>query len=121
MTPCQDPANNPDDWFISSNGRQYRDDELVPDKELENVAWEARGLYVEGREDMLVRAALVRRRHAKDKCFTCPARMACLQLAFDPQADNPDLITHGTFGGYFEEERAKMTGEVIRRRQRDQE
>lgn len=119
MTPCQDPGNNPDDWFISRDGKQYSDDVLVSDADVEAFLaaepMDAEGYLLneaEAREILeaeAVRAALIRRRHAKDKCFTeCPARMACLSLALN--LDDPMMPTtdHGTFGGYYEEERREI-------------
>jgi len=101
--PCKQPDVDPDDWFIGKDGRQYADDELFPEEEFENVALEARATYREGREDMILRANLRRRRHAKDACFTsCPARLECLAGAFE--RDEP----HGTWGGYYTEERREI-------------
>jgi len=104
VRPCQNPANDPEDWFIERDGKQYPDDVLVPDSELEKVAFEQRADYVEGREDLLIRDALRRRRHAKDKCFTeCSERFECLSLAIDGPT-----IEYGTFGGYYTEERREI-------------
>lgn len=106
VPPCRRPENNPDDWFIEKDGRQYEDDVLVPDSELEKVAFEARALYVEGREDLILRAALRRRRQAKEKCFNeCIARVrtACLGDALEA-----GMTDYGTRGGYYPEELRKI-------------
>lgn len=75
-TPCE---SSPDDWFIEKDGRQYADDSITEEEQ---------------------KAALRRRRHAKDACFTeCYFRTQCLSLAI---VDNPP--THGIYGGYYPEE-----------------
>lgn len=87
--PCASQENDPDDWFIGKDGRQYPDEELEPEAE---------------------KAALVRRRHAKDACFVdCLVRTRCLQLALD----RPE--PHGTWGGYYEEELRVIRTEIARR------
>jgi len=104
VRPCEDPANDPEDWFLERDGKQYVDDVLVTDEELENVHWEQRADYVEGLTDLRVRAALRRRRHAKDKCFTlCEQRASCLSQALDGLT-----IEYGIFGGYDREERREI-------------
>lgn len=88
-TPCQ---SNPDDFFIMRDGRQYPDDAMTEDEQRE---------------------ALQRRRRAKDSCFTeCPVRTQCLDLAL---RDQP---SHGTWGGYTEEELRKLYNEIARRQGR---
>ena len=75
--PC---TTSPDDWFIEKDGRQYPDDPKEPEA---------------------IKAALRRRRHAKDACyFDCPARLLCLELGMQP-----DNLAWGTMGGYYPEER----------------
>lgn len=79
VTPCSSPENNPDDWFIERDGRQYPDESLDLDEQRE---------------------ALVRRRHARDKCHVdCYLRVQCLTIALS----KPEP-THGTWGGYYPEE-----------------
>jgi hypothetical protein len=79
ITPCADPANDPDDWFIERDGRQYPDESLDLDEQ---------------------KAALVRRRHARDKCHVeCYFRTQCLTIALT-KPEPP----HGTWGGYYPEE-----------------
>lgn len=77
IVPCERPENDPEDWFIERDGKQYPDDEMpVPN-------------------------ALKRRRHAKDACHTeCYFRLQCLDLALQ----NPTPATYGTWGGYYPEE-----------------
>lgn len=120
-TPCSDPTNDPDDWFISSHGKQYRDDELVTwdeaevehqrriaaDGDHDESLFGLRDTYEEMAAERL-KANLVRRRHAKDKCFTqCEFRASCLALSMG-DGPTPDPIEHGTFGGYYEEERFQL-------------
>lgn len=124
MTPCQDPANDPDDWFLGRDGKQYSDDILVTDEDVEEAlisrGWPegvTRQTVIDALTAEVVRENLTRRRHAKDLCHTeCPARFACLGLAFDPTRDLPNVVPSGTWGGYFEEERKAMATEVERRR-----
>lgn len=90
MTPCQDPANDANDWFLRKDGKQYDDE---PDLEPENL-----------------KAALQRRRHAVDKCFThCYLRNECLRLALD------NVEEYGTWGGYTEEQLKKLRREMKRK------
>lgn len=105
--PCADPSNNPNDWFISKDGKQYSDEDLTTEEEVRlmlkdaeevglTVTWDAAWDQLEalGKRD-----ALTRRRHAKDKCFTeCYFRLQCLDRAL---RDQP---AHGTWGGYDEDE-----------------
>lgn len=118
VPPCRRAENDPDDWFIERDGKQYPDDVLVPDEELEKVAFEARALYVEGREDMLIRDALRRRRQAKEKCWNeCITRVrtACLDVAM-----SSDVQEYGIHGGYYPEEIRKMKRALAQRRARRQ-
>lgn len=110
MTPCAAPENDPEDWFISKDGRQYPDDDLVFN--VASLVADARANFddrpedeiVQEAEDQAVQAALVRRRHAKDKCHVdCYLRTQCLGLALAPNAP-----LHGTWGGYYEEELKKI-------------
>lgn len=110
VTPCHSDENDPDDWFLSKDGRQYSDDDLLT-QEIIDEAIRTTGLtpldenYVEEVdrvlaeiEEQVKRAALTRRRHAKDACFTCYFRTQCLGLALERNEQ------HGTWGGYYEEE-----------------
>lgn len=120
--PCRQPENDPDDWFISKDGKQYADDPLItedevmahlaqvdPDgtrslEEIERV-WDR----LEGDAK---RKALQRRRHAREKCHQCPVRTHCLGLALESE------MTHGTWGGYYEEELREIRKEIARRKRK---
>lgn len=121
--PCANPENDPDDWYISRDGRQYPDDELVTEAqvmahlnevdphgtrstaEIESV-WDSL-------EAVAVKDALRRRRHAKDKCHTeCYFRLQCLDKALEDVTP----ATHGTWGGHYEEELREIRREVARRK-----
>lgn len=110
---CQAGDIDPDDWFIEKDGRQYPDDVLVPDEELEKVAFEARHLYVEGKEDLIIRENLRRRRRAKEACYQCPFRLECLKISLETRPE------YGTFGGYYPEERRKILRLMDARRSRE--
>lgn len=120
-TPCRDPENNPDDWFIGRDGKQYPDDELVTEEDLaahlaevdphgtrstEEVARIFERLKSDARRD-----ALQRRRHAREACHEdCYFRTNCLDLAMR------NVMEHGTWGGYFEEDLRGLRLEIARRR-----
>lgn len=108
LVPCEDPANNADDWFIERDGKQYPDDVLVSELEVAEAVVE-RGLLWsdQGQVDALTleleeaakTTALTRRRHAKDACHTtCYFRTQCLGLALEQGH------AYGTWGGYYPEE-----------------
>lgn len=118
VTPCAAPENDPDDWFITKYGRQYRDDDLLTQEQMDAIsnavmakaalddtvtierAREMADEAIDLAEQQALKTALVRRRHAKDKCHTeCYLRTQCLGLALAPGA-----APHGTWGGYYEEE-----------------
>lgn len=127
MRPCGDPSNNPNDWFISKDGRQYPDEEFLTEDEIRSIrrsvlrkADEADAEH-QAREEAAVRASKALRRRlsiqarkaAREKCVTaCPFRMECLDVALS----NPTPATHGTWGGYFEEELREIRDERMRRR-----
>lgn len=125
QTPCHDPANNPDDWFISRDGKQYPDEPLVGYGNAEVLkAWgeeeERLGRPLTDDEERKVddrvfeealKAQLRRRRHARDKCHTeCYFRTQCLGQALE--GDH----MHGTWGGYYEEELREIRREIARRK-----
>lgn len=124
-TPCQDA---PDDWFIDKSGKQYPDDEPErSDLEVLALLRQQHPTYLDEQLDWALlqyrtnehREALSRRRRAKDRCFTeCPVRLGCLGIAFDPTLPDPNVIPHGTYGGYHPEEREKMAKAVVERRRR---
>ena len=63
------------------------------------------------------RAALIRRRKARDAChFECPVRLRCLALGM--QEEN---IDYGTWGGYYAEERQQIQALIKEREKRGQE
>lgn len=108
--PCRE--GNADDWFLSKDGKQYADDDLLTPEDLDAIELEvdALGLTHGERDDALARAvgkaetdaktaALQRRRHAKEACFeSCLFRTRCLDRALALG------LSHGTWGGYYEEE-----------------
>lgn len=128
QTPCSSPANDPNDWFISRDGRQYPDDTFLTDAEVRSIAASVlviEGETVEGHCDRVEaalaaaigerkRLALIGRRQAKDKCHNeCYFRTACLGRALDEGQD------HGTWGGYYEEELREVRKEIARRKKRN--
>lgn len=107
-TPCSDPANDPNDWFIERDGRQYHDEPVLSADEV-RALWDE---CLETGEDGMV--ALVRannerlkdnqrrRRKAKDLCHNeCPLRTECLQLGL---SSDFAVQSHGIWGGYYPEE-----------------
>lgn len=117
--PCRE--GDPDDWFISKDGKQYPSDELVTSDEAlahleeEHPGW--RNSSVEEIEKIVDRleadaktASLRRRRHAKEDCQGCLFRTRCLQMALEGD------FQHGTWGGYYEEEIREIRRELARRR-----
>lgn len=118
--PCADPKNDPNDWFIRKDGRQYAEDTFVTEVQL-NTALEDAGFDLEDLaaaeamherlEERAIKDALRRRRHAKDECHTaCYFRNECLRQALD------EGHGHGTWGGYFEEEIREVRKQINRRR-----
>jgi len=125
QTPCSDPQNDPSDWFISRDGKQYPDDELLDqdavDAALASVELtavddgfvEAVDRSLEQAEERAKRDALKRRRKAKESCHNeCYFRLQCLDIAIRTEQ------THGTWGGYTEEELRELRREIARRRRR---
>lgn len=119
--PCADPVNDPDDWFIEKYGTQYSWEPLVTDDIWEAVLHAAEQDEIEppAREVAEQRArdaALVRRRHARDMCFTqCESRLECLGLAIDDPRGH-DLA--GIRGGYYQEQLKKLVTEREKRASR---
>lgn len=125
VTPCQRPENDPDDWFIGKDGKQYSDDEILSPERVAEIRQAihdnaehytdptaAADAAVDRAEERATKAALTKRRHARDKChLECILRLQCLGAGLD--------VSHGTWGGYFEEERreiVKLRDERQRRR-----
>lgn len=114
QTPCSRPENDPDDWFIGRDGKQYPDDEILPEGLADQLRAEvmanatsytdpvkAADAAVDAAEDREVRRQLAKRRHARDKChLECILRLQCLGQGLE--------VSHGTFGGYYEEERRQI-------------
>lgn len=124
MTPCSDPKNDPDDWFIGRDGKQYPGDDFLTPEEVTAISHTV--LRKDGETDLehvqrvdaaisaaerdRKRKALQRRRHAREDCFGCYFRTNCLERALD------EGLPHGTWGGYFEEQLREIRDEVSRRR-----
>lgn len=122
QTPCQDPENDPNDWFICRDGKQYSDDDFLTDEVREGILAEAnrQGLEGEARVAFIEKAqdgaeldakryALRRRRQAKEACFGCYLRTNCLTKGLD--GDHRD----GTWGGYYEEELRAIRSEIAKK------
>lgn len=121
--PCED---NPDDWFIGRDGRQYVDDEFLTDDERKRIAKSV--LRIEGESDedhrdrvdaaieagerSRRRAEIVKRKEARASCYGCPVRLHCLDLGLSIE------MPHGTWGGHFEEQIRAMQREIKQRRRR---
>lgn len=127
QTPCARPENNPDDWFISRDGKQDPE-ESIPGASEEDIQKaldseeERLGRPLDEREAGKIagrlyndaqRAQLQLRRHAKDKCYTdCILRTQCLDVALQSGE------RHGTWGGYYEEELREIRRGISRRERR---
>lgn len=123
---CARPDVDPQDWFIRSDGKQYTDDGLLTAGERTGVArsvipiagetFEEHEARVKSAVSAAVnnrkRAALIRRRKAKDLCRECPIMVECLSAALDRRE------IHGTWGGLYEEELAEVRKEQARRERR---
>lgn len=122
--PCRE-SNTPDDWFISKDGKQYGDEDLLSEEEREQIAEDVAretgtGPGLERRIDEAVdlaeagakRTALVRRRKARDECFSCLLRTRCMQMALDEGHEQ------GTWGGYYEEQLRELRRRIARRKNR---
>ena len=130
VPPCRSKANDPEDWFIGRDGKQYPDDVVLTLEEAE-VLTAGRGLDPDDASAVAevfeevhaerIKAQLRKRRHAKDRCFTeCKMRLECLGLALRIE-EGPlpaNLIEYGTFGGYFEEERKQIVAAALARQNR---
>lgn len=126
QTPCRDPQNDPEDWFIDKDGKQYPDDDFVTTQQVNDAAdaipgfdkddldqWET---LVETLEEDAKKTALRKRRHARDKCYTeCYFRTHCAQAALDTRPE------HGTWGGYYREELKVLYKDLDARKRRQAE
>lgn len=121
-TPCA-RSENPDDWFIGRDGKQYPDDdlldddirlEILEDANRQELTGDARISFIEKAQDRAEadakREGLGRRRRAKEACHECYLRTHCLDVAIR------DDMLHGTWGGYYEEELREIRREMSRRR-----
>lgn len=106
-TPCARPENDPNDWFIEKDGRQYVDEPVFTKDEIEVIvdaaidADQDVAVALQTATDQRLTENLLLRRHAKDKCHVdCYLRTTCLSIALA----NPSPATHGTWGGYYSEE-----------------
>lgn len=106
-TPCQ--QGDPEDWFIDRRGLRDDDEALVTFEEAEyetRAAERPESEVADVFEEMhaeRAKARLATRRHAKDACFTeCSVRTQCLATALEIRP------SHGTWGGYYEEELGKL-------------
>lgn len=116
QTPCRQPENDSNDWFLSKDGKQYPDEPLI--ENLESFVADAIANGDERPEEKIIatatqdalKDALRRRRHAREKCHECYFRMDCLDKAL--RGDE----MHGTWGGYYEEELREIRKEIARRK-----
>ena len=115
-TPC---SANPDQWYTERDGRRYDDESLVDEIYIDNLRDQFPQGDIEEIEaavDELVAMAtkqrLIERRQARDACFTCPVRLACLDLALAKREQ------YGVWGGYFPEQRRAIERELDRREER---
>lgn len=119
--PCQE--GDPEDWFISKDGKQYPSDELLDDDDLiaileaaneQGLTGEERVNFIEKATDRAEadakRGALQKRRHAKEACQSCLFRTRCLDKVLEGD------FQHGTWGGYYEEEIREIRREIRRRK-----
>jgi hypothetical protein len=120
VPPCRRPENDPDDWFIEKDGRQYHDEPVLAVAEVRSL-WD---LCLETGEDGMValqranderlRENQRKRRHAKDRCFTeCMMRGACLEQGL---SEDFVIAQYGIWGGYYPEELRAIQREGRRRR-----
>lgn len=117
IPPCRRPENDPEDWFIGRDGKQYSDDEFLGVQGRARAAGLALEAAPEGltvaeyldiankaiahAEGEALRQALIRRRKARERChLECILRLHCL----DAGLEDP----HGIWGGYFAEERSQI-------------
>lgn len=119
VVPCESPENDPNDWFIEKNGRQYDwDNLLTPEQRHAIIDADYEGSNQMSVEELdatidaalaeaeaeALKQALQKRRHARDKCHVeCYFRTQCLTIALtEPEP------RHGTWGGYYPEELRKI-------------
>lgn len=112
-TPC---SANPDQWYTERDGRRYDDEPLVSDEQIRAIAVQFPPHDIAGVEEAVdvavaeaTKQRLIERRQAREGCFACPARLACLDLALKRREQ------YGIWGGYFPEQRRAIERELDRR------
>lgn len=121
VPPCRRDGADPDDWFIDTDGKQYRDEDLLDDNDYTRISHELPEDATEEEIDQAIDSAeqerrkenLVKRRHAIEACFNdCITRVRtmCLDSSVDP------LIPHGIWGGYTPKQRRTIDDGVQKRR-----
>jgi hypothetical protein len=122
ITPCSEPDRDPNDWFLNRHGQQYGDEPWLDpgDKEKLLAAMAEKGMdrlkqisAIARIEAQMKRDALGRRRRAREACYECPIRLACLEGALDRRE------AHGIYGGMYEEEREKFLRQRTRQKRRN--
>lgn len=118
-TPCADPTNDPQDWFIRSDGKQYSFEDLLTEDEIKLIGLsvlpragetfaeheDRRRLACNAARNNRRRSMLARRRRAVGLCWSdCPApkREECFVGALER------VERHGTWGGRTEEQWAQI-------------
>lgn len=106
VPPCARPENDPNDWFIERDGKQYPDEDLLTEEERATLSEEEAA----EREEEVRRDRLRARRHARDACHTeCYMRLECLDRAIKERPQ------YGIWGGYFPEQLREIYREYDRR------
>jgi hypothetical protein len=108
VPPCGMPENDPNDWFIEKDGRQYSDESIFTVDEVASI-WDLAYAEDLNPDEVLdeatqkrLKANLVKRRHAKDKCHReCKIRTQCLSQGMDTPWG---VRAYGIWGGYYPEE-----------------
>lgn len=126
-SPCADRKNDPQDWFIRADGKQYPFDDLLTQPERRGISRSVLPIGGETAEEHEVRVeralnaavnnrkriALARRRRALSLCWSeCPIREACFTTQMEQRS------VHGTWGGFLEEEWEEIRREQTRRSRR---
>lgn len=122
--PCSSPDRDPNDWFISRDGKQYPDEDFLTEAEIAGLTKSVLAITGETAEQHQARVdsalttaraerrrqRLIARRRAKEACYECPLRAECLAAALE------NGFEHGTWGGYYEEELREIRKEIARRK-----
>lgn len=122
VPPCGSTENDPNDWYLEKDGRQYVDEPVLAADEV-RALWDQ--CVVDGTDPMTALQQATedrlaenqkRRRDAKAKCFhECPMRTMCLEKGF---GDGSRIETYGIWGGYDGSELRSMQRELRKRRKR---